>query len=114
MGATEEQMILVAGSPMDHISYILILFSMAFLVFLFANMLIHLYDRLANPALKTKNLTNGYHDANGRTAEEGRVRDADEFELEGLDSEDEEDDERRGMLRRSHEGPSTAAPAARP
>lgn len=114
MGATEEQMILVAGSPMDHISYILILFSMAFLVFLFANMLIHLYDRLANPALNTKNLTNGYHDANGRTAEEGRVRDADEFELEGLDSEDEEDDERRGMLRRSHEGASTTAPAVRP
>lgn len=113
MGATEEQMLLVAGSPMDHISYILILFSMAFLVFLFSNMLIHLYDRLANPDLNTKTFTNGYQDANGHAAEEGRVRDADEFELEGLDSDD-EDDEGRGMLRRSREEPSTATPAGRP
>ena len=97
MGATEEQMLLVEGSAMDHVSYILILFSMAFLVFLFSNMLIHLYDRLVNPPSDNKNLANGYHVA-GRPVEEGRVRDAEEFELEGLTSDDEED-EGRGMLR---------------
>lgn len=107
-------MILVAGSPMDHISYILILFSMAFLVFLFANMLIHLYDRLANPNINTKNFasSNGYQNANGRPVEEGRIRDAEEFELEGLTSDDEAD-EGRGMLRRSQEA-ARAAAAARP
>ncbi|KAK5995942.1 Protein YTP1 [Cladobotryum mycophilum] len=49
MGATEEQMHLVDSSAMDVISYILILYSLAFLVFLFTNMLIHLYDRLSEP-----------------------------------------------------------------
>ncbi|KAL6863307.1 hypothetical protein ACO1O0_003554 [Amphichorda felina] len=102
MGATEEQMSLVDSSSMDHVAYILILFSLAFLVFLFANMLIHLYDRLANPAVDTKELTGGYTGLNGRPMEEGRVRDAEEFELEGLTSDDEEDEERR-MLRRSRE-----------
>jgi len=95
MGATEEQMILVAGSDMDHVAYILILFSLAFLVFLFANMLVSLYDRLANPAAEGKGFANGnagYSSVNGRPMEEGRVRDAEEFELEGLTSDDEDED----------------------
>ena len=102
MGATEEQMVLIDQSDMDHISYILILYSMAFLVFLFSNMLIYLYDRLAEPAIDTKDFGNGYVPANGRPMEEGRVRDAEEFELEGLSSDDEED---RSMLR-SRDGSS--------
>lgn len=103
MGATEEQMNLVANSPMDHVAYILILFSLAFLVFLFANMLVQLYDRLANPPIDTKDLASGgYTGLNGRPMEEGRVRDAEEFELDGLTSDDEEDEQRR-MLRRSGE-----------
>jgi hypothetical protein len=40
MGATEEQMMLVASSSMDHISYILITYSLASLMFLFVNILI--------------------------------------------------------------------------
>lgn len=111
MGAQEEQMALVASSPMDHVSYILVLFSLAALVFLFANMLVHLYDRLANPDADAKNFANGYAPANGRAVEEGRVRDAEEFELEGLTSDDEAD-EGHGMLPRNEEGHSRPAGAA--
>ena len=34
MGATEEQMALLAGANVTHVSYILILYSIAFLLFL--------------------------------------------------------------------------------
>ncbi|KAJ3579009.1 hypothetical protein NPX13_g1556 [Xylaria arbuscula] len=88
MGATEEQMALVADSGMDHIAYILILFSLASLLFLFTLMLIHLYDVNAN------------RDSLHKSADTGRlgprldghvpIRDANEFELEGLMSDDEE------------------------
>ncbi|QPG94111.1 hypothetical protein C2857_004696 [Epichloe festucae Fl1] len=110
MGATEEQMNLVAQSDMDGISYILILFSLASLLFLFVNMVIHLYDRLANPALNTKFLADGHAHANGRAVEEGQLRDAEEFELDDLMSDD-EGDERRVMLRRSLERPSIDTPS---
>lgn len=96
MGATEEQMLLVDQSSMDHVAYLLILFSVAFLVFLFAHMLIHLYDRNANPIVKGKEF-------DSHAAENGRVRDAEEFELDGLMSDDEADEGRR-MLRRSEDG----------
>lgn len=92
MGATEEQMVLVANSGLDHVSYILILYSFAFLVFLFANMLIHLFDRNSNVDGKV-NLDAPV--ANGR-AENRQVRDAEEFELEGLMSDD-EDDAQKGL-----------------
>ena len=85
MGATEEQMLLVDQSSMDHVAYLLILFSVAFIVFLFAHMLIHLYDRNANPQVKSK-------DFDSHAAENGRVRDAEEFELDGLMSDDEADE----------------------
>ena len=110
MGATEEQMVLVHNSPMDGVSYILILYSLAFLVFLFTNMLIHLYDRLANPAIDLKHLANGHARANGRAVEEGRLRDAEEFELDGLMS-DEEGDESRRMLRSSEDRSALDTPS---
>lgn len=92
---------LVAQSDMDGVSYILILFSLAFLLFLFVNMVIHLYDRLANPASPFKN---------GHAIEEGRLRGAEEFELDGLTSDD-EGDESRQMLRRSLDRPSIDTPS---
>lgn len=97
MGATEEQMTLVAASSMDHVSYILILYSLAFLVFLFTMILIHLYDRNAIPDEATKPTANGRLGPrlNGHVP----VRDAQEFELEGLMSDD-EDDERRDTSQR--------------
>jgi hypothetical protein len=96
MGATEEQMALVANSSMDHVAYILILYSLAFLLFLFTHMLIHVYDRSADPPAPPKDLANGHIRANGHAATERQLRDAEEFELEGLMSDDE--DEGRRML----------------
>ncbi|KAH6658236.1 hypothetical protein BKA67DRAFT_591315 [Truncatella angustata] len=89
MGATEEQMALVAGSSMDAVSYILILYSLAFLVFLFTMILVHLYDRNANVDELAKPEANGRLGPrlNGHVP----VRDAQEFELEGLMSDDEDD-----------------------
>lgn len=106
-GATEEQMSLVAGSSMDHVSYILILFSLASLVFLFTNLLIHLWDRLSNPDLNTKDFNNGYTHVNGHAVEDGQLRDAQEFELGELVSDDEEDANRRMLDRPSLDTPST-------
>jgi hypothetical protein len=98
MGATEEQMDLLAGSSMDAISYILILFSLAFLVFLFTNILIHLYGRATGPA--EKRLTNA------QSVEERQLRAAEEFELDGLMS-DEEDDSARLLKSNGADSPST-------
>ena len=110
MGATSEQMVLVDSSALDHVSYILILLSIACIVFLFANVLIHLYDRLANDhAENTKAYANGH-----AAAEDGRAREAEEFELHGLMSDDDDDDEndnntgesRRMLAREEDSGPS--------
>jgi len=96
MGATEEQMTLMAGSGIDHVAYILILYSLASLLFLVTLALIHVYDR-ANPPAK-KPLVNG-HAARG--VDDAQLRDANEFELDGLvsDDEDEERAARRKLLR---------------
>ena len=97
---------LIDRSDLDHVSYILILYSLASLLFLFANMLIGLWDRLANPRLNTKKFTNGNNIPNGRAMEDGRLRDAEEFELDGLmsDDDDDDDDPSRMMLRLSEDG----------
>ncbi|MBE3045425.1 hypothetical protein IMZ48_23320 [Candidatus Bathyarchaeota archaeon] len=87
MGATDEQMELVASSPMDHVSYILILYSLAFLMFLFAHMLIYLYERGSEPV-----------DVIPDARDDEQLRDAEEFELDGLVS-DEEDGGRRSKER---------------
>ncbi|KAK7955175.1 Integral membrane protein [Apiospora saccharicola] len=94
MGATEEQMDLIENSGMDHVAYILIMYSIAFLIFLFSMMLINLYDQNANPAAPTKHLGNGRLGAGSHVP----VRDAQEFELEGLMSDD-EDAEGNRLLR---------------
>lgn len=109
MGATEEQMLLVSSSHVDGVSYVLIMYSVASLMFLFSNMLIHLYDRLANPSETIKSLASTHNVANGRAVEEGRAREAEEFELEGLTSDD-EDNETQRMIRRSEEGQSSDSP----
>ncbi len=106
-------MSILADSDMDAVSYILILYSIAFMIFLFANMLTHLYDRLATPA-DSKESRNGHIRLNSRSMEDGRLRDANEFELDGLTSDeegDEEGDESRHMLRRSEEHASLDTPS---
>ena len=93
MGATEEQMALLTGAHVTHVAYILILYSIAFLLFLFVNILVHLYAAYAwpvdrNPVIlpKAKGRTNGHIRGDSQ-----RLRDAEEFELEGLMSDDEVD-----------------------
>lgn len=89
MCATEEQMALIATAHVTHVSYILILYSISFLLLLFVCMLLHLYAVHAlpqapkpEPAFQDEILNNG--PANRA------LRDAEEFELEGLMSEDED------------------------
>ena len=95
MGATEEQMALLATAHVSHVSYILILYSVSFLLFLFVSMLLHLFASSTWPidvSAQGKTLANGGI-ANGHIPSHSvdrRVRDAEEFELEGLMSEDED------------------------
>lgn len=103
MGATEEQMALVASVGIDHVAYILILYSLAFLMFLFVLMLIHLYDCNANAPKRVTLAANGRPGYSGvRPPEDAQLRDAQEFELDGLMTDDEEDEEsatRRKLLK---------------
>ncbi|KAK4148308.1 uncharacterized protein C8A04DRAFT_33754 [Dichotomopilus funicola] len=109
MGATEEQMALLAASGMDHVAYVLILYSLASLVFLFTMALLQIYDR-ANPLPKP--VVNG-HAVRG---DDARLRDVNEFELDGLvsDDEDEERATRRKLLRDDglEDGPDTPSTVA--
>ena len=98
MGATEEQMQLLSDAHVTHVSYVLILFSIAFLLFLFVNMLLHLYavhawgknSKSDAEAPRVNGHVNGLPNGHART--DRRVRDAEEFELEGLMSDEEDAD----------------------
>ncbi|EEP79541.1 conserved hypothetical protein [Uncinocarpus reesii 1704] len=114
MGATEEQMELLSGAGIDHVSYILVLYSVACIMFLFVNILLHIYGVHAFPETAKDNRSarmaagrplqrpphyrastsfaldrfqlesqqvNGH--ARGPSQAE-QIRDAQEFELEGL------------------------------
>ena len=112
MGATEEQMALLATAHVSHVSYILLLYSISFLLFLFVCMLLHLYASYAwplNTNQTTKNLANGALN-NGHVLAERRVRDAEEFELEGLmsDDDDEVSEESSAGGRRKEGGRTTS------
>ncbi|MCJ1275646.1 hypothetical protein MMC21_003449 [Puttea exsequens] len=89
MGATEEQMALLATAHVSHVSYILLLYSISFLLFLFVSMLLHLYASHTWP-LDAQPKDRPDQGLNGHVGHvDRRVRDAEEFELEGLMSEDE-------------------------
>ncbi|KAI7160977.1 hypothetical protein KC343_g14822 [Hortaea werneckii] len=100
MGATEEQMQLLSDAGVTHVSYILILYSIAFLLFLFVNMLLHLYSYYTASSSKGKgpskrhdeehSMPNGHARAPAMT--ERQAQDAQEFELEGLITDDEDED----------------------
>lgn len=90
MGATEEQMNLLTNAGVSHVSYILLLFSISFLLFLFVCMLLHLYASYAWPLDATQPKLTANGGLNGHVGHvDRRVRDAEEFELEGLMSDDE-------------------------
>ena len=85
-------MALLSEAHVSHVSYILILYSVAFLLYLFVAMLLNLYASHAWPLTpappKHPDLPNGAPIANGHL--DRRMRDAEEFELEGLMSDDED------------------------
>ena len=90
-------MALLAGAHVSHVSYILLLFSIAFLMFLFVCMLLHLYsiyawplDKKATPKMNGVTRGNGHVRSGASIGDAQRVRDAEEFELEGLMSEDDD------------------------
>ncbi|RPB05704.1 hypothetical protein L873DRAFT_1661934 [Choiromyces venosus 120613-1] len=93
MCATEEQLALVSSIGIDHVSYLLVLYSVAFLTYLFTMILVHTYIsnprdvKHVPPAVAAERGMNGHADR--------RVHDAEEFELEGLISEDEEEGNKR-------------------
>lgn len=92
MGATEEQMQLVSDAGISHVSYILVIYSFAFLMFLLTNMLLHLYAVNSSPPVPPKDIEeDSVPQINGhsRATDARQVHDAEEFELEGLMSEDE-------------------------
>lgn len=94
MGATEEQMQLISDAGISHVSYVLVLYSFAFLIFLFVNMLLHLYAVNSEaPVVPPKDVEQPARipRMNGHTrgSDSRQIRDAEEFELEGLMSEDE-------------------------
>ncbi|KXN84261.1 Protein YTP1 [Leucoagaricus sp. SymC.cos] len=54
MSATDEELDFVHDNGMDHVTYILIMFSMAFLIYTFIIFLIHLYSNSGRNAVKSK------------------------------------------------------------
>jgi hypothetical protein len=108
MGATEEQMQLLSDAHVTHVSYVLILYSISFLLFLckltlpsddlhtdssaVVNLLIHLYAvHVWGQETKSDSeapRVNGRPKPHNRT--DSGVHDAEEFELEGLMSDDED------------------------
>ncbi|ROV87912.1 hypothetical protein VPNG_10363 [Cytospora leucostoma] len=109
MGATEEQMAFVDSSSVDVVAYILMVYSLAFILFLFVNLLIHLYDRGVNQKVPAKDIHGNVHGGNGHAvgtaADDRRLRDAEEFELDDMmsDEEDEEQAQRRKLLKEEEE-----------
>jgi len=84
---------LVSKSGMDHVAYILILYSLAAVLFLFTLMLIGVYDRNTSPPLPQKDLATGR--LGPRLSGSVPLRDVHEFELEGLMSDDEDENRRK-------------------
>lgn len=89
MSATEEQLALLATAHVSHVSYILLLYSVSFLLFLFVSLLLHLYAVHMPPTAGPKRPDEGAERRiNGHA--DPSLRDVEEFELEGLISDDEE------------------------
>lgn len=81
---------LLTTAGVSHVSYILLLFSISFLLFLFVCMLLHLYASYAWPLDRIQPKAMAKGGLNGHVGHVNRrVRDSEEFELEGLMSDDE-------------------------
>lgn len=120
LGATEEQMALLTSYDITHVAYILVLYSFAFLLFLFVNILLHIYAVNASPSLPPKDIEADSAQRRGsalvggwegrrrghRHTESEHLRDAEEFELGALLSDDEGAEDARER-RGGEETPST-------
>lgn len=94
MSATEEQLEMVSGADVDHVSYLLVLYSVAFLLYLFTQVLIHVFVSSKKPEKSAAYAPIGRSEAErARSIDEQRAREVDEFELEGLVSDGESDTE---------------------
>ncbi|RMZ78463.1 hypothetical protein DV737_g3908, partial [Chaetothyriales sp. CBS 132003] len=71
MSATEEQMQVLADNDVTHVSYILILFSIAFLLYLFVNILLHLYASYAWPDDETNGVATAKYGPSGGVSSGG-------------------------------------------
>ncbi len=89
MGSNEEQMQLLHAANVDHVSYALVIYSIAFLIYFYTVFLIRIYMSSG------KNSDNIEHKLNGINGddEERRLRAAGEFELQELLDEDEAGEE---------------------
>ena len=86
MGSNEEQMILLNGANMDHVSYALVIYSIAFIIYFLVLALINLYQTSGKNDIKNVE-ENGYTAGSNleNNAEiERQVQQAGEFELEEL------------------------------
>ena len=115
MGATEEQLEMLSAHNVTHVSYILVLYSVSFMLYLFVNILLHIYavhtwpeeeetgrrssSRAADSTKRHSSTPgmDGSAQGNGklklpkhRPTDSQQVRDAEEFELEGLISDADE------------------------
>ncbi|KAJ5095084.1 Protein YTP1 [Penicillium argentinense] len=115
MGATEEQMKLLSDAGITHVSYVLILYSIAFILFLFVNVLLHIYaihawpeedsaEEESDPESRGKYTSaNGLNGRARSQSEAQRIQDAETFELQGLISDEEEEGSSMGPRKRGEE-----------
>ncbi|KAK6349586.1 hypothetical protein TWF696_005870 [Orbilia brochopaga] len=92
MGANEEMLQMLVNAGVDHVSYLLVLYSTAFLLYLFVNILVHVYATGTKKDTVSEGPVNGGAGARRRMGLppiETRSRETEEFELEGLLSDDE-------------------------
>ncbi|CAE7226463.1 unnamed protein product [Rhizoctonia solani] len=54
MSATDEELKAVVGIEMDHVTYVLLMLSLAFVIYLYANLLLHIYANSGRNATGTK------------------------------------------------------------
>lgn len=109
MGATEEQMALLTTYNITHVAYILVLYSMAFVLYLFVSILLHIYAVCSAPPVPPKDVEYNDEGMAVRTGEirqermprrghrhtdSHQIREAEEFELGALLSEDDDARER--------------------
>lgn len=84
-------MAMLATAHVSHVSYVLILYSLSFLLFFYVSQLLHLYCAWAFPIIEPKTIEGVTAEGRENGYADGRIRDAEEFELEGLISEDDEE-----------------------